>query len=98
MMENNGTNNIHASTRPELKSQEMGHFSALTDLFTFMQKIEYQPIILKCLTNNTFQKGSVTLNNRERMALLLLIQKLESAFTEHPFSKKAETVIESNQP
>jgi hypothetical protein len=80
-MEINNSNNISATTIIGTEEKEKISGIALADLFNFMQKIEWQTIMVKWMHNCHSKSNALPFNNRERMALLLLIQKLEKAFS-----------------
>jgi hypothetical protein len=80
-MEINNSNNINAASIIGTEEKEKIGGMALADLFNFMQKIEWQTIMVKWMHNCNSKSNALPFNNRERMALLLMIQKLEKAFS-----------------
>ena len=80
-MEINNSNNISAAAIIGTEEKETIGAMALADLFNFVQKIEWQTIMVKWVHNCNAKNNALPINNRERMALLLLIQKLEKAFS-----------------
>ena len=89
-MESKTSNFIDAANIIGTEEKEKTGGMPLADLFSFMHKIEWQTIMSKWMHNCYSKNNALPFNNRERMALLLLMQKLEKAFSDYYYIPSAD--------